>query len=397
MFENQSRFLKLYERFINDKATPEEVREFWTLAGILEGDVVVKDALYTLYEDQVPEEIVQKDWGRAGERIFGKKGKRFRISQHHWWIAAASVIFVLGIGGYFFGNKEKAVAQFALTKVVTEKANDVAPPAVSHATITLANGQSISIDSVKSGILVLQNNIALTKTKDGKIQYASGEQDGNARLVFNTLTNPRGSRVINMVLNDGSRVWLNAASTITYPVAFEGNDREVTVTGEVYFEVAHDLNKKFIVKANGLSTEVLGTHFNVNSYSDEDEIKVTLLQGSVKVATTNGSSTVIRPGEQAVDGRNGKLTISRIVNTDDVIAWKNDRFIFNDANIKSIMKEIARWYDVEIDYQGKVDDLNFGGNMSRQKSVSELLKRMEATQAVKFKVEGRKITVIRVQ
>ncbi len=396
MSDNQSRFLLLYERFINDKATPEEVREFWALAGILENDSVIKDVVYSLYEDKIPEEIYRKDWSKAEDRIFGRRGKSFRITKQHWWIAAASVIFLLGIGRYFLINNEKNIPSSALSKVVTGNAHDVAAPTVSHATITLGNGQSIAIDSIKSGVLALQNNIALTKTADGHIKYASGDQDGFTGLVLNTLTNPTGSRVINMVLNDGSRVWLNAASSITYPVAFDGIDREVSVTGEVYFEVAHDRNRKFIVKSKGLSTEVLGTHFNVNSYSDEDEIKVTLLEGSVKVVTNNGASSIIKPGEQAVDGGNGKLGINRNVNVEDVMAWKNERFNFNDENIKNIMKEVARWYDVQIEYKGSVEDLNFGGNMSRQKNVSELLKRLEATQALKFEVEGRKITVSKV-
>jgi ferric-dicitrate binding protein FerR (iron transport regulator) len=251
----------------------------------------------------------------------------------------------------------------------------------------------ITLDSVKSGTIALQNNIAVTKSTDGKIEYAPGEKKGAPGLTYNTLTNPKGSRVVNMVLNDGSKVWLNAASSITYPVAFDGVNREVSVTGEVYFEVAHDQNKKFIVKSNRLSTEVLGTYFNVNSYSDEDEIKVTLLEGSVRVLSKNGSPYIVKPGEQAIDEGNGKIRIEKNVNVEDMVAWKNERFSFTNANIKSIMKEVARWYDVQIEYKGNVDDLNFGGNMSRQRNVSELLKRMEATQAVKFEVEGRKITV----
>ena len=392
MSGNKSRFLLLYKRFINDKATPDEVQEFLESTGIPENEGMVKEAVYTMYEDPVPEEIFRKDWSKAGERIFGRKGKRFFLSKQQWWAAAASVFLALGIGGYIFSNKEKDNPRSAIAKVVTEKRHDVAAPAVSYATITLANGQSIAIDSVKSGVLALQNNIALTKTEDGHIKYASGEQAGEKGLMLNTLTNPKGSRVINMVLNDGSHVWLNAASTITYPVAFEGIDREVVVTGEVYFEVAHDPKKKFIVKTGGLSTEVLGTHFNVNSYNDEDEIKITLLQGSVKVVSNYGATSVIKPGEQAVDA-GGNLRVNKNVNVEDVIAWKNERFSFNDVNIKSIMKEVARWYDLQIEYKGNVEDLNFGGNMSRQKNVSELLKRMEATQAIKFEVEGKKIIV----
>lgn len=396
MSENQTRFLLLYNRFINDKANQEEVEEFWELAEVLENDDVVKDAIFSLYEDAVPEEIAKKDWGQANVRIFGKKEKHYHQAKYRWWVAAASVLLFLGIGGYLWNNFEREVIPFTLSEVKIHKANDVAAPAASHATVTLSNGQSISIDSINSGLLALQNNIELTKTADGKIKYAEGKHTGSKELVFNTLTNPKGSRVVNMVLNDGSRVWLNAASSITYPVTFEGRNREVSVTGEVYFEIAHDANKKFIVKANSLSTEVLGTDFNVNAYNDEEDVKVTLLKGSVRVIPDNGISSLIKPGEQAIYGGNGKFRINKNVPVEDVIAWKSERFSFTDANIKNIMKEVARWYDVQIEYIGNVEDLNFGGNMSRQRNVSELLKRMEATQAVKFDVVGKKITVIKV-
>ena len=394
MSENQHRFLQLYHHFINDTASPEEVREFWALTEMMEGDIVVKEALHSLYNDQVPEEVTNKDWSKAGESIFGRKKKVLTINKKHWLAAAASVIIVLGIGSFFFNNEKNDLSKKYLTNVVNTEGKDVAPPASNRATITLANGQSIPLDSFKSGTLALQNNIVLTKTSAGKIEYSTEVQEKSRELVFNTLTNPRGSRVINMVLNDGSEVWLNAASSITYPVAFKGNVREVTVTGEAYFEIAHDVNKKFIVKTNGLLTEVLGTHFNVNAYLDEDEIKVTLLEGSVQVVANNGSSSLIKPGEQVM-ASNGKMTLNSYVNVEDVIAWKNERFSFKDTNIKNIMREVARWYDVQIDYKGKMDDLNFGGSMSRQENVSELLKRMEATQAVKFEVAGRKITVIK--
>ena len=394
MSENQQRFLQLYERFINDRATSEEVGEFWSLTEMLDGDVVVKQALHSLYKHEVPEEIGKKDWSGAGKRIFGRKKRDFRIAKKHWLAAAASVILIISVGSFFMKSERKDPSEKTLATSVNTKVSDVAPPAVSRATITLANGQSILLDSVKSGTLALQNNIVLTKTGAGKIKYTSRNKGKSQGLVFNTLTNPRGSRVINMILNDGSEVWLNAASSITYPVAFKGNVREVTVTGEAYFEIAHDARKKFIVKTNDLATEVLGTHFNVNAYEDEDEVKVTLLEGSVKVIANNGTSSLIKPGEQVL-GNNGGLTINNHIIAEDVIAWKNERFSFKDTNIKNIMKEVARWYDVQVDYQGKTEDLNFGGNMSRQENVSELLKRMEATQAVKFEVEGRKITVIK--
>lgn len=393
MQEQQNRFLFLYRRFIQDQATSAEVREFWELADGLQDDETVKDAMYQLFEEPVPEQVEQKDWTKASRRILGS-AKRSLITRSVYWAAAASVICVLLAGTYVFMGDRKEAAPPVVAKIAIAKQQDILPPAVSYATITLANGQRMAIDSLKSGQLARQNNIALANSAEGVIQYIAGEKNGPVELVYNTLTNPKGSRVVNAVLNDGTRVWLNAASSITYPVAFEGSARQVDVTGEAYFEVAHDPDRAFVVRTGSLSTRVLGTHFNVNSYPDGDDIKVTLLKGSVKVISANGSSAVIHPGEQAVQGGDAKISIKRAVNMEDVVAWKSERFSFNDDNIKDIMKEVSRWYDVEIEYRGSVDDLNFGGNMSRQKNISELLKRLEATKAVTFKVEGKKVTVI---
>lgn len=198
------------------------------------------------------------------------------------------------------------------------------------------------------------------------------------------------------MLSDGSRLWLNSGSSVTFPVTFGNKERKVAITGEAYFEIAHDPLKKFIVTANDLTTEVLGTHFNVNAFEEEENIKVTLLQGSIKVISGNQSS-IIKPGEQAVEMAGGRLKTNRNVNVEEVVAWKNEMFSFNDTNIKDIMKEVSRWYDVNIEYKGDFSNLNFGGNMSRQKNVSELLKRLEATKTVRFEVVGKTITIIQIK
>jgi ferric-dicitrate binding protein FerR (iron transport regulator) len=274
---------------------------------------------------------------------------------------------------------------------------DVAPPAANRATITLADGTKIFLDSTGNGVLARQNNVALKKTGEGEIVYDKSAANSGTEMIFNTLANPKGSRAISMTLSDGSQLWLNAGSSVTFPVAFNGPERKISITGEAYFEVARDPSKKFIVIANSVATEVLGTHFNVNAYGDRDAVKVTLLEGRVKVIASDGSSSMIKPGGQVVETMDGKLITNLRVDVEEAIAWKNEMFNFNNTEFKDIMKEVSRWYDVDIEYKGDFGELGFGGNMSRQKNVSELLKRLEATQAVKFEVNGRKITVLEVK
>jgi ferric-dicitrate binding protein FerR (iron transport regulator) len=181
---------------------------------------------------------------------------------------------------------------------------------------------------------------------------------------------------------------------VRYPVAFIGSDRKVEITGEAYFEVTHDARKPFIVSKGETSVTVLGTHFNVNAYDDEDALRVTLLEGSVKVSANNNSVT-IKPNEQAVIKSNAPLTIDHSVDVEQVMAWKNGLFRFNNTNILSIMQQVKRWYDVDVVYEIPTQNLNFSGFVGRKENVSQLLKIMELTGLVRFKVEGKKITVIK--
>lgn len=399
MRDNQTRLQYLYERFIRDEGSPEEVREFWKLFK-LEDEESIRESVFALYDERVPEELGKKDWKGAHEQIFSKDQKKPVVSVKPWRYAAASIILLLGISGYLFFNDTNLTQATTQPESATTISHDIAPPASNRATITLAGGKKIFLDSADNGRLALQNNVSLTKTADGKIKYAAGSFDVNQEIAYNTLTNPRGSKVINMTLSDGSRLWLNAGSSVTFPVAFIGKERRVSITGEAYFEVSHDPSKKFTVEANGVMTKVLGTHFNINAYQDEDAIRVTLLEGSVRVSVPDGKFSTIKPGEQVVKTESGELKVNKDVDVDGVIAWKNAMFSFHDTNIKDIMKEVARWYDVDIVFQGDQRDfkgLNFGGSMSRQKNVSELLKRLEATKAVRFEVNGRKINVIKVK
>ncbi|MEO6820345.1 MAG: FecR domain-containing protein, partial [Ginsengibacter sp.] len=208
---------------------------------------------------------------------------------------------------------------------------------------------------------------------------------------YNTISTPRGGQY-QLTLADGSQVWLNAESSITFPTSFTGNQREVKITGEAYFEIAHDANIPFHVNVNGMDVKVLGTHFNVNAYKDEAEIKTTLLEGSVQV-TYNEQAKIISIGQQLIlNNKSGKMIVEKNINVDEIMAWKNGKFYFNEASIQSIMKQLCRWYNVDVEYNGEVNKL-FEGTISRQVSVEDIFKILSATGGVHFAIEGRKIIV----
>ena len=291
-------------------------------------------------------------------------------------VAVAACIAALIIaGGYFmFFNKEDE------SKPPIAKTNDVEPPKVDKAVIRLADGRIISVDSLTT---YQQGNVKVTRMEDGRLVYSGL----GTEVVFNTLTNPRGSKVIDMTLSDGSRVWLNSGSSISYPVSFTGSERKVTMTGEAYLEVTHNASMPFIVSKGEMNVQVIGTQFNVNAYDDEPNIKVTLLEGSVNV---NG--TIISPGQQAQVSNDVEVLSN--IDVDAVMAWKNGKFVFGDkADIGTIMRQIARWYDVDVEYKGTFTN-HFGGSISREVNVSLVLKVLETTGNIKFTVEGRKVTVM---
>ncbi len=256
--------------------------------------------------------------------------------------------------------------------------------------ITLSNGQSIYLDSVANGNLLQQNGVEIVKLADGKIAYTGTTTD----VVYNTLTNPRGSKVIDMALADGSHVWLNAGSSVSFPLAFVGKERRVSITGEAYFEVAKNAAAPFIVDVAGkCSIEVLGTHFNVNAYSDEASVNTTLLEGSVKVtAQATRESKMITPGQQIQLHGNEQLVLNANPRIDQVMAWKNGYLNFENADLPMVMRKIARWYDVEVVYEGDVPRRQFGGEIQSDLSLSQTVNILEKNN-VHFRIEGKKLFV----
>ncbi len=315
--------------------------------------------------------------------------------------AVAAVVLLLTAGIYYSFIYRPAAKLLPQQQQVL--VNEVQAPATNRATVTLADGSTVYLDSIHNGQLALQGNVKLIKLANGQIAYhLPAAQAGTAsgeilkELQYNTLANPRGSKVIDMQLSDGSHVWLNAGSSVTFPVAFTGNERRVSITGEAYFEIAHDNAKKFIVTANGTTTEVLGTHFNVNAYGDESDIKITLLEGSVKVSSLiTHNSSFIKPGQQATihHSSNSSFIIHHSVDVEQAIAWKNGLFSFSDADIYTIMRQISRWYGVDVQYNKAITE-KFRFKASRNTGAGNIFKILEATGEVKLKVEGKTVIVM---
>lgn len=269
-------------------------------------------------------------------------------------------------------------------------------PGGDRAVLTLADGQQIVLDQAKSGALSEQDNVKVIKTGEGQLAY-SALNIKSEELQYNTVSTPRGGQY-QVVLSDGTKVWLNAASSLRFPVSFPGGQRRVELEGEGYFEVSHRAGQPFLVQANGTEVRVLGTHFNINAYNDEAGVKTTLMEGSVEVSRAD-MTTILRPGQQATTensntGSSEGINI-REVDVDAVIAWKNGRFVFKGENIHAVMRQLARWYDAEISYGENLTNEEFVGviNRSRYGKISDILDMLEKTRTVSFEVRGNHIKV----
>jgi transmembrane sensor len=354
-------------------------------------ETALVETWYAKYKSTVPDvshqQLEEDQQQSLNELITEITGKNQR---GHWptLAIAASILFFLSSGIFFlmFHGQQQ---HLALNKPLKVK-SDVAPGG-NKAILTLSNGNTIVLTGAKNGTLANQGNMAINKTADGLISYAADTKESSAltSLVYNTASTPRGGQY-QFVLADGTKVWLNSASSIKYPVQFIGNERKVELTGEAYFEVAHDAKKPFRVVSNGQTVEVLGTHFNVNAYSDEGEVKTTLLEGSVKVSTQN-INTIIKPGEQA-QFDNGKINV-KDVDVDEVVAWKNGFFYFEDNNIQEVMRQLSRWYDVDIKYESNLPSRQFSGEISRNVNASQILDIL-SFKKIHYKIEGKTIIVM---
>jgi ferric-dicitrate binding protein FerR (iron transport regulator) len=317
--------------------------------------------------------------------------KTVRLWPKLWKMASvAAIFFVLAGLSLFFWLKRMDLHKPLSAQIKAEKSIEIKPGG-DKAILTLANGSQIILDNVQNGVVATQSGISIRKDANGKVVFdASSVAVRNLVPGFNTITTPRGGQY-QIVLPDGSRVWLNAASSLKFPTFFPGSERNVELTGEAYFEVAKNKDKPFKVFSQNQTVEVLGTHFNINAYPDEGVISTTLLEGSVRVSKHSADGRketgerLLKPGQQA------KLGADIQVSNADVqaaMAWKNGYFVFAHEPIQNIMRQLSRWYDVDVVYQGKATTENFTGTISRFENISEVLDMLQLTGAVHFKIES---------
>ena len=298
---------------------------------------------------------------------------------------AASLLMIIGLGMYFYGKGP--IAPSIDAKIAGSR--DIVPGR-NGATLTLANGQTIVLNDALVGKIAAQSGVNIIKTPNGQITYENSSDVKANESMFNVLTTAFGEQS-RMRLPDGTVVFLNAGSSIRYPVVFSGNERRVIINGEVYFEVSHNPEKPFIVVSKNQVVTVLGTHFNINSYDDEDQVRTTLVEGLVNVSIDGRQKKTLRVGQQLTVSGN-EISISN-VEVDEAVAWKDGYFEFSNSDIRAVMRQLARWYNVEVSFEGTITPETFTARISRNKNIGQVLKIVRASGSTNVEIKGRRIVI----
>jgi len=395
---NESRLTYLFGVYLNKRATLDERDELMELVSLPENAEKVQSLLSStwqqfmsenqLFSDRQGEEMLLKILNKeADEEPVKIVSSRYRINRFVITTVAAIFICVL-TGIYFFKSPDTSDQRIGQVSKFRTVIKDVIVPGGNKAELTLSDGSHITLDSSHTGALIKQGNAKVINLSTATLAYKAGNENAS-EVVYNTLSTFSGGQY-QLILSDGTKVWLNASSSIYYPTIFTGTERRVAVTGEAYFEVAKNASMPFEISVRDVQVQVLGTHFNIMAYNDETSINTTLLEGAVKIL--KGSETrLLLPGQQS---RITKSKSIKVVDADieEVMAWKNGWFQFDGYDIEKVLRQVSRWYDVDIAYEGKIPAGHFTGSVSRENNISQVLKIMEAG-GVRFKIEGRKIVV----
>jgi len=376
---NRHNFLVLLNKYNKGEASQAEVdfiMKYYELFDALPNEVSEDSPLQ--------EEILRKLMEKIHEEpaIVNYRSKRWRL--------AASVILVISslfVSWYYIFRPH---SNFKNQPIVVQ--HDV-PPATKRAQLILDNGKTINLDEQKKGLLTIQNNVQVTKTEEGNLNFQSTANDSDHNPTrINQLITPQGGQYT-LQLSDGSKVWLNAASRFSFPADFSGDKRVVELDGEAFFEVTHHTSKPFIVKAKDTEIVVLGTQFNITAYHDEGLTKTTLIDGAVRV-NHNNMSRELKAGLQAITMQDSPIQVKSI-DVKEATAWKDGYFYFKDESLDNIMRQLQRWYNIEVVYHPKVNKTQtFGGIISNKNHISNILSLMELTEGIHFKIEGRRVTVM---
>jgi ferric-dicitrate binding protein FerR (iron transport regulator) len=385
---------ELWEKYLQGTATPAELERLRSYFSQPEYRAVFDGLLQDAFTD--PRNIEAGDYNvdemvsslmlKLKEENSSQPVVR-RMTVKRWiWVAASLLLFAVA-GMYLWRNK---APQLNRSNTIMAAKEDL-PPGDDGAILTLSDGRQVVLDSLGNGLVAHQNGSDVM-LENGRLLYDPKEESKHAPS-YNTMSTPRG-RQFQMTLPDGSKVWLNAASGIRFPVAFTGTERKVEITGEVYIEVKKNAARPFVVQGNDFVLQVLGTGFNINSYTDNGMVKATLVEGSVKMRLVSDSNGVLlRPGEQWIYNANiGKPKVIRSADMNHVLAWKEKRFSFN-GNIRSIMNELARWYDMELNYEGNIPDKELEGGFTREIELQKVLEILKVVAGVEFELKGKLLTI----
>jgi ferric-dicitrate binding protein FerR (iron transport regulator) len=311
--------------------------------------------------------------------------------RRRWYYAAAASFIIVASATSLYWFKFRHAYSIATTNFHPVAPSTDIKPGGNKAILTLADGRKIDLGTTANGLVADQGSTKVAKLSDGQLVYKKTVGEKPPSIAYNSLSTPKAGQ-FELLLPDGTRVWLNNASTIRYPVAFTGPDRTVELAGEAYFEVAKDAAHPFRVKVQtGATVDVLGTSFNIMAYSDEPTERTTLIDGSIRI-TENNQSALLKPAEQTALDPHGTLNVIPNVNVQEVIAWKNGYFHFDHASLQTTMRQLARWYDIDVVYQGQIPDHEYQGRIQRDLLLSDVLKNLESDQ-IHFKLEGRKLIV----
>jgi hypothetical protein len=386
-------FLELAEKWRNQTITDDELRKLEQWYNQNQDETIEIPYSFASSEKELSERILYAIKQKAGiEAVESEPSDRVITIRKYWspFFKYAAVVLILSCTILYFLNTKPSKTEVSQQNV--EGVREDIVPLTEGAILTLSNGTQILLDSVK-GKIANEGGISVIN-KDGSVVYDQYKnQQPKSEILYNTISTPKGKQY-QLTLQDGSKVWLNAASSIRFPNAFTGKDRRVEITGEAYLEVAHNVAIPFIVSVDNMQVEVLGTRFDINSYNDDGYTKTTLIQGKVRTVS-NGKIAVLKPGQQAqISQSSGEpIKIVEDVDLEEVMAWRDGIFRFKNSNIQSIMKQVERWYDVNVEYKVPTENLNFSGYVGKKEDVSQILKIMELTGLVHFKIEGRTIVV----
>ncbi len=396
--KDKTYFFELLSRYNSGTTTPAETEFVVRFLAILEyrrTDALADfDDQKKSIEDAIEQRLLSSIGGESVSIRQETPASSYRPAAHrvHFlragrWAAAAVLLICLSAGAYFFTHR---VPSPPVAGIVAH--NDI-NPGKAGALLTLSDGRQISLDSLQNGMVAMQGN-AEVKIQNGSLVYnKTHNRHGEETTVYNTISTPRG-RQFQLILPEGTKVWLNAASSLRYPVAFTGGERKVEITGEACFEVSRNAHLPFRVKVNDRTeVEVLGTFFNINAYGDEAGIKTTLLEGAVKVSS-GGLSQLLSPGQQAqVSPADGSLALIGDADVNQAIAWKNGAFSFHNSSLDAVMRQIARWYDIEVEYRGAMPTGSFSGEIDRSLTLDQVLKGLTKTR-IHYRIEKEKKLII---